>query len=283
MIRCPAAATLLVYTNRHNPCRKHGRSPQGQPCAGGIQGRCGHFEWRLASVIGPEAAGASAQTLAEIGERLVGFVESRAQQRVAKTLKSTSEQIADRLAHGAEVRNEISDLESDDARSLFESVVEAAAESSEEKKCKLIANFYANVALDPNVSVDDALLYLRRIRAASWRQLVALRYFEDEERTVEREVIATEGLEGAVVIHPALGIELSELAGRGLEFVGIVQSGGAVADPASTPGGGTITSRSAVGIRATELGETVSRLGRLAEIVSTAEFDAIAKDLQRRS
>lgn len=200
------------------------------------------------SIMGPEAAGASAQTLAEIGEELVGFVESRAQQRVAQTLKSTSE---------------------------------AAVESSEEQKCKLIANFYASVALDPSVSVDDALLYLRRIRAASWRQLVALRYFESEKRNAQREVIAVEGFEGAVVLHLALGIELSELAGRGLGFVGIDKGDDGVVDPAIAFGGGTITGRSALGIRATELGEIVSRLGRLAEIVSTKELDEIARDLAR--
>jgi hypothetical protein len=219
----------------------------------------------------------------EVGESLVGFVESRAQHRVARTLKSTSDQIADRLADGEEVRIEISDVEnSDEARSLFESVVEAAAESSEEKKCKLIANFYANVALDQGVSIDDALLYLRRIRAASWRQLVALRYFEDDRRTDERELIGAKGSEGTAIIHPALGIELSELAGRGLEFIGVVQDGGAVADPASTFGGGTITSQSVSRIQATGLGRTVSRLGRLKEIVSTAELDAIAGDLRGR-
>lgn len=235
----------------------------------------------FASIMGPEAAGASAQTLAEVGEELVGFVESRAQQRVAQTLKSTSEQIADRLVNGKEVRSEISDLGSDNARSLFESVVEAAVESSEERKCKLIANFYASVALDPSVSVDDALLYLRRIRAASWRQLVALRYFESEKRDAQREVIAVEGFEGAAVLHPALGIELSELAGRGLGFVGIDKGDDGVVDPAIAFEGETITGRSVLGIRATELGEVVSRLGRLAEIVSTKELDAIASDLAR--
>jgi hypothetical protein len=213
---------------------------------------------------------------------LVGFVESRAQQRVARALQETSEEIAVRRANGDGVRPEIADLQNEGARSLFESFVEAAAESVEEKKCRLIANFYAKVATDERVSIDDALLYLRRIRAASWRQLVALRYFEDPGRSEERELIGAAGNEGDAVIHAALGIELSELAGRGLEFIGFGQDGGAVADPASTFGGGTITSQSVARIRASGLGQTVSRLGKLNEIVSSEELDAIAQDLAGR-
>jgi len=236
----------------------------------------------FSKVLGPEAGGATAQALAEVGETLVGFVESRAQQRVALTLQATSEELAIRRANGQPVRDEIGDLENDAARSLFESVVEAAAESSEEKKCILIANFYANVGTDKTVSIDDALLYLRRIRAASWRQLVALRYFEDDRRADERELIGAAGEEGDAVIHFALSIELSELAGRGLEFIGFGQEGGAVTDPASTWGGGSITSQSVTLIRPTGLGETVSRLGELADIVSIDELDEIAADLRGR-
>jgi hypothetical protein len=236
----------------------------------------------FSKLLGPEAGGATAQALAEIGETLVGFVERRAQQRVALTLKATSEELATRRTNGQPVRAEIGDLENDAARSLFESVVEAAAESSEEKKCLLIANFYANVGTDETVSIDDALLYLRRIRAASWRQLVALRYFEDDRRAEERELIGAAGAEGDAVIHFALGIELSELAGRGLEFIGFGQEGGGVTDPASTWGGGTITSQSVALIRPTGLGETVSRLGELADIVSMDELDGIAADLRGR-
>jgi hypothetical protein len=236
----------------------------------------------LSTMIGPEAGGASAQALAEIGEKLVGFVEARAQRRVARTLQVTSTKIVRYRAEGKEVSADIGDMENGSARSLFESVIEAAAESGEEKKCDVIANFYANVATDEMESVDDALLYLRRIRAASWRQLVSLRYFEDPERAQERELIGADGSEGEAIIRPALAIELSELAGRGLEFIGFGQAGGAVADPASSLGGGTMTSQAVGRIQATGLGATVSRLGELAALVSTAELDAVAEALRGR-
>lgn len=159
-------------------------------------------------------------------------------------------------------------------------MVEAAARSIEEKKCDLIANIYASVAFDGQISADDALLYVRRIRAASWRQLVALRYVEDETRKRERELIGAAGAEGEARIHPALGIELSELAGRGLELIGIGQEDGSVSDPSSVFGGGTITSQTVARLRATGLGETISRLGRLRNLVTDEELHVIAVDLR---
>jgi hypothetical protein len=63
----------------------------------------------------------------------------------------------------------------DSALELSGPVIDAAARGIEEKKRDLLANVHASVAVDPAISVDDALLYPRRIRAASWRQLVALR------------------------------------------------------------------------------------------------------------
>jgi hypothetical protein len=73
---------------------------------------------------------------------------------------------------------------------------------------------------------------------------------------------------------------LSELAGRGLEFIGIGQEDGSVSDPSSVFGGGTITSQTVARLRATGLGETVSRLGRLSELVTEEELDALAADLR---
>ncbi|HEV2791179.1 MAG TPA: hypothetical protein VGV69_07765, partial [Solirubrobacterales bacterium] len=184
-----------------------------------------------------------------------------------------------RQEEGDVVRPEIADADSEGARTIFETVVDAAARSIEEKKCAVIANIYASVAFDPTVSVSDALLYVRRVRDASWRQLVALRYFEVPERQEERELIGVAGAEGEARISPALGVELSE-AGRGLELIGIGQPGGAVANPSNVMNGGQITTASTTRLRATGLGETISRLGRLKEVVSEAELDEIARDLK---
>jgi hypothetical protein len=234
----------------------------------------------LSAVLGSEAGATTAQTLSEIGEALVGFLAGREERRIARTLGRVNQEVVRRVDAGEVVKEEIADPQGEGSAEIFESVVEAAARSIEERKCDVIANLYVSIAFDRSVSIDDALLYLRRVRASSWRQLVALRYFEDEDRRAEREMIGMAGAEGDARIHPVLGIELSELAGRGLEFIGIGQEGGAVADPASTFGGGTITSRSVSRIRATGLGETVSRLGKIAEVVTEAELDEIARDLR---
>lgn len=233
----------------------------------------------LSQVLGPEAGAATAQTFTELGELLVGRLEAWEQRRVARTLRSVKEKVARRKEEGEVVRPEIADPEREDARTVFEVVVDAAARSIEEKKCEVIANVYASIAFDSAVSMSDALLYLRRVREASWRQLVALRYFEVPERQEERELIGVAGSEGTARIHPALGVELSE-AGRSLELIGIGQPGGAVANPSNVMDGGQITTASVNRLRATGLGETISRLGRLAEVVGEGELDEIARDLK---
>jgi hypothetical protein len=106
-----------------------------------------------------------------------------------------------------------------------------------------------------------------------------LRYFEDQSRQSEREMIAVAGDEGEARIHPALEAELSEAA-RTLELIGIGQDGGSVANPSNSMGGGQIVSSSARRVRATGLGQTISRLGRLADLVSEEELDSIAADLR---
>jgi hypothetical protein len=60
-------------------------------------------------------------------------------------------------------------------------------------------------------TIADALLYIERIRACSWRQLVALQFLQAGERAQERERIVAAGQEGDIDIAPALSAEFSEL------------------------------------------------------------------------
>jgi hypothetical protein len=233
----------------------------------------------LGSIIGPEAGAAIGQAVSEAAEAAVGVWQQRAQERVKRTLLLVRELMQQREADGEIARDDLGDGDNESAVALFESIVEAAAESAEERKCEVIANLYASVAFEPAVSIEDALLYLRRVRECSWRQLVALRYVEDEDRQQEREAIGAAGTEGDARIHPALGAELSELA-RAHELVGIGQEDGSVANPSNVLNGGGITTKSAPDLRATGLGETVSRLGQLAGLTNNDELDAIARDLR---
>jgi hypothetical protein len=78
---------------------------------------------------------------------------------------------------------------------------EDPAEASRGNRIVAIANFYVSITFDSSVSIPDALLYLRRLREASWRQLIALRYFADGNRSQERELIEVALTEGTAYIH----------------------------------------------------------------------------------
>jgi len=144
----------------------------------------------LTRLFGPAAAAGAAQALADVGDMLVGALAGWEKRRILRTVQRFKDTVDGKTDAGVAPRPEIVDPNNPRAAELFEAVVEAAARSIEEKKCDVIANFYAAVAFDESISIDDALLYLRRIRASSWRQLVALRYFEEDSRTQERELIA---------------------------------------------------------------------------------------------
>jgi hypothetical protein len=94
-----------------------------------------------------------------------------------RTLVAVAERIKGQRKRGAIVRDDFADSANGDAAALFEAVVAAAAQSAEDRKCEVIANVYASILTEPHISIDDALLYLRRIRGSSWRQLVALQCY----------------------------------------------------------------------------------------------------------
>lgn len=234
----------------------------------------------LGAILGPEGGSGAGQALSEAGESLVDYVLDRRQKnRVTGVLQRSIEQVESRREGGEEVREEIGDLSDADAAAVFESVVDAAARSFEGKKAEAIANFYAEVAFDESVSVADALLYLRRIRDCSWRQLLALCFFSSVGRREERELIQVPLAEGDAHIHPAFEDELSEML-RALGLLGVEDNEGGVNDPSDVWGG--FKAKTETGkIRPTSLGIAIARLGRLQEIVTDKELDDIAADLRR--
>jgi hypothetical protein len=161
---------------------------------------------------------------------------------------------------------------------VFEAMIDAAARSNEDRKSEVIANAFVSIAFDPGISIADALLYLDRIRACSWRQLVALQYLQAGGRGQERELLAVTGEEGDIDIAPALSAEFSEL-GSTLELVGAGLPGGRVSNPRSTFGGAQMTTKSVASMTPTILGREVIRLGRLDQVVGDAELDEIARGL----
>ncbi len=119
----------------------------------------------LAPIFSPggRAAAASATNAA-------GYLAGRKQDRVARTLTKVVEEVERRTKAGDEVRGDIANDDSDDAV-LFESVVDAAAQGIEEKKCEVIANVYAAIAFESTIPIVDAFLYIResgKLHGANW-------------------------------------------------------------------------------------------------------------------
>jgi hypothetical protein len=185
-----------------------------------------------------------------------------------------SEETARRVAAGEAIRPEIA--EGEDAAALFEGVVEAAAQSIEERKCTVVANVYTSIAFDPAILIPEALLLVGRIQACSWRQLVALQFLAAGDREEERQRIQVAGNEGDIDIAPILSAEFSEL-GSTLELIGTGIPGGRVSRPESTFGGNQVTSQSVAGMTPTAVGRELIRLGRLDEEISPQELDELGQ------
>lgn len=232
----------------------------------------------LASTLGPEGAAATSEALAQAGELAVGWLDDRRGGRVERTLRAVSDQVAERRAGGENVRPDFADPENGDAAALFEAVVVAAADSAEDRKCALLANLYASLAFDTAASIDDALLYVRRVRDASWRQLVALQYLTDDSRSEERERAAAKGDEGDAKASAPMAAEMEELA-ETLGLVGVGHEGGIVSPPTGTMGGGGFYTSSLARWKPTPIGREIGRLGGLSGVVAASEIDEVARCL----
>lgn len=108
----------------------------------------------LSSVMDPVSGAAVTQFALTTMDSAITVLEARERSRVEVTLASASQQIHDGLGEGQQVRLEVADPENPDAATLFEAVVEAAAKGNEDRKCQVIANLYASIALDGTVSVS---------------------------------------------------------------------------------------------------------------------------------
>jgi hypothetical protein len=229
----------------------------------------------LTATLGVEGAAATSEALAQAGELAVGWLDERRGGRVERTLAAVSDQVVKRRAGGESVRLDFADPENGDAAALFEAVVAAAADSAEDRKCAVVANIYASLAFDNNSSIDDALLYIRRVRDTSWRQLVALQYLADESRTEERELAAVKGEEGDAKASAPVAAEMEELA-EALGLVGVGQEGGSVVAPTGTMGGGGFYTSSLARWRPTAVGEEIARRGCLSQVIGDSEINEVA-------
>jgi hypothetical protein len=228
----------------------------------------------LTTLFGPELGSGAGQALALAAEEAVGFIEQREQSRVAQTLSQVHEEVMRRVATGEAVRDVIADPHGEHAAAIFEAVVDAAARSNEERKCEVIANLYTSVAFDDSVDVGDVLLYVNRVRGASWRQLVAVRFFDD--RLQAGKGVDVVAARKTIRAQPALGAELTELR----ENLGLLAFGEereeVLAAWEGMPDG--FASAGPQVVHLTGLGRELCRLSRIPEVISSSELDAFANE-----
>lgn len=233
----------------------------------------------LSTLIGPEAGAAAGQALIEATDRFIDFLSGRAKARVEAVVDSARAEGERRLMAGETARADgLLDADSAAGREILESVLRAAIETEEQRKCHAVGNLAAAVGYEEDVSAPDALRYLRALRSLSWRQLRMLAFVMDGSRRGQLEKIAFRGEEGDAQIHPALEVELSEAARR-YEVLGFRQDDGGVSNPSNNWGTGQVVAASLAKLAATGFGETIHRLARLDSVVTEAELDELYVEL----
>ena len=233
-------------------------------------------------LLGPEAGAAAGQALVESVDRFGNFLTARAQQRLESVSELTRAELERRLAGGDSLRADglLGDTDAGDEASadILQGILRAAIDAQEARKCEVIANLGASIAVDTSISYGDALRLLRLVRDLSWRQLVALAYFEDEARETERVQLGARGEEGDFRLPHVLQAELSEMA-RTLELIGVVGTKGEVSNPSNTWGGGDLAAADLQRISTTELGNALAGATRLSSVVKLTDLDGFRDEL----
>jgi hypothetical protein len=236
----------------------------------------------LAPIIGPEAAAATGQALMETMETtdsVIPFLTDRVRQRLGALSEHARAETERRHEDGAVFRGDGLLDDEELGADLLEGVLRGAIEAERTQKAAAIANVAATVSFDDTLSGADALRYIRLIREASWRQLCALVYFDDETLAEERQLHAARGSEGDAQIKPTLEAELSEMA-RLLELIGFRDSKTeAVNNPSDTWNGGSITASRLGTVAPTGLGLTLLRIAQLPGLVEDGDLQELRTDL----
>lgn len=214
---------------------------------------------------GPPASVAASS----IGDKVIDRLVRRQQTRAEMSLSQAAKRIQERDAEG-ETPN--SDFEGEDELNLLETSIRAAISSTNEKKARLIGNFYASCIFEADLGPDDALAYLGDLDQMTWRQICALAYFADDGRTSDRELYAAGGTEGVRQIVPGCEQELSRLA-RTRELIGFVQEDGSVSNPSNAWGPGLIVASEIHRVALTGRGKTLYRLAEIGNEVDQEDID----------
>lgn len=121
--------------------------------------------------IGDPVAGAFiGEVMAQAGEDFANRALSmRQEQRVASVLDMAAAEIARQLEAGRTLRSDgLFDESSEDAVEITEGVLLAARDEHQEKKLKYMANLFASIAFNEEITVNAATVALRDAEAMTW-------------------------------------------------------------------------------------------------------------------
>jgi hypothetical protein len=143
----------------------------------------GALGFLAAGPVGSAGAGIAGVMIAKSANKLLGDIATRQmskreEERVGATAAVALKNIKDRLDRGEKPRDDDFFEEEIESRSaaeeVFEGTLRKAQDEHEEKKIKLLGNFFANVAFSSGVSLGEANYYLTLIDNLTYRQICVL-------------------------------------------------------------------------------------------------------------
>jgi hypothetical protein len=176
-----------------------------------------------------------------------GFWRPRQRARAGATLAIAVSDLEERSSSGQSPRADgFFERPSDGrppAEELLEGVLLHAANAYQERKVPFMGAFFTSVAFPSDISPAYAHLLLQAAEQLTYRQLVVLAYFTENENSRElTDLTARRETEGHWELADGLGPELNELGDRGL--LGVRQANGGVISASGTWDGGVLSESS---------------------------------------
>jgi hypothetical protein len=164
--------------------------------------------------------------LPEIVEAIQDFanrqLSSWEEQRVAAAARFAIERILKRQERGHQLRNDGFFIkpkhERSPANQIFEGVLLKSKSEHEDKKVKLLGNFFANIAFMPEISPPEANHLLKVADGLTYRQLCLLALFHTKERSKRLKLRDSEDYYPSSTPHPTQSLlqEIIDMCGQGI-------------------------------------------------------------------
>jgi hypothetical protein len=210
-----------------------------------------------------------------VGKKLLQALFHRGEERAWRTVQHAAQRLKERIDDGAQLRADGFDND-DQAIQTIEAMVRAATNSTERRKESLIGGLMASAPLEEGTPTADLLRFLRLLEDLSWRQIVSLSYFMDDDRQSDRAFIAAGGSKRVRQIRPVLEAELADLMEvHGL--IGFITSDGSVAKSSAITAGGPIIAASLDKVGPSGFGRTLYRLSEMEREIEAEDLDEFVR------